>query len=141
MNKLTISKRINIKGQLLMIDKIIDNKKKKITAEYNTNNNSWFYKLHLTNRPIMPGILMEESMFQTASYFLNFRKKKEKKFFILIDTKSKFYGEISGKNKLCITTNLIKKEKKIYTFQSKIMIDKITKCKSEFKIYEKKKNY
>ena len=83
---------------------------------------------------------MEESMFQTASYFLNIRKKKDISIFILIDSKSKFYGEITGKNKLRITTNLIGKAKKIYTFQSKIEIGKIIKCKSEFKIYEKRIN-
>ena len=66
LNKKQIISLMKIKSPFLMIDKIkniIDLKSslgiKKI------NKNSWFFKCHFINDPLMPGTLVEEAMLQT----------------------------------------------------------------------------
>ena len=137
-NKNKISRLIKIKGPLLMIDKIKKYKlNKNILAILNVKKNEWFYKFHLINRPIMPGVLMEESMFQSAVCLLKIDKKNIKPEFLLLESNSKFYSEISGGNQLNIVTDLYKKKKNLYYFKSKIIIKDFIKCKSEFILLKK----
>lgn len=137
-NKNKISRLIKIKGPLLMIDKIKKYKlNKNILAILNVKKNEWFYKFHLINRPIMPGVLMEESMFQSAVCLLKIDKKNIQPEFLLLESNSKFYSEISGGNQLNIVTDLYKKKKNLYYFKSKIIIKDFIKCKSEFILLKK----
>ena len=138
MNKSEISKLINIKGQLLMLDKILKFKiNKSITTTLTVKKKSWFYKYHLINRPIMPGVLMEESMFQSAVCLLKMNDNNILSELLLVESSSKFYSEISGNNDLKIMTDLYKKNKNLYYFKSKILIKNFIKCKSEFILLKK----
>ncbi len=138
MNKSEISKLINIKGQLLMLDKILKFKiNKSITTTLTVKKKSWFYKYHLINRPIMPGVLMEESMFQSAVCLLKLNDNNILSELLLVESSSKFYSEISGNNDLKIMTDLYKKNKNLYYFKSKILIKNFIKCKSEFILLKK----
>ena len=138
MNKSEISKLINIKGQLLMLDKILKFKiNKSITTTLRVKKKSWFYKYHLINRPIMPGVLMEESMFQSAVCLLKMNDNNILSELLLVESSSKFYSEISGNNDLKIMTDLYKKIKNLYYFKSKILIKNFIKCKSEFILLKK----
>ena len=117
MNKSEITKLINIKGQLLMLDKILNFKiNKSITTTLRVKKKSWFYKYHLINRPIMPGVLMEESMFQSAVCLLKMNDNNILSELLLVESSSKFYSEISGNNDLKIMTDLYKKNKNLYFF-------------------------
>jgi UDP-3-O-[3-hydroxymyristoyl] N-acetylglucosamine deacetylase/3-hydroxyacyl-[acyl-carrier-protein] dehydratase len=137
-NKTKISRLIKIKGPLLMIDKIKNYKlNKNILATLSVKKNDWFYKFHLINKPIMPGILMEESMFQSAVCLLKLDKKNILPEFLLLQTNSKFYSEISGDNQLNVVTDLYKKKKNLCYFKSKIIIKDFIKCKSEFILLKK----
>ena len=138
MNKSEITKLIKIKGQLLMLDKILKFKlDKSIITTLRVKKKSWFYKYHLINRPIMPGVLMEESMFQSAVCLLKMNDNNILSELLLVESSSKFYSEISGNNDLKIMTDLYKKNKNLYYFKSKILIKNFIKCKSEFILLKK----
>ncbi len=138
MNKSEITKLIKIKGQLLMLDKILKFKlDKSIITTLRVKKKSWFYKYHLINRPIMPGVLMEESMFQSAVCLLKMNDNNILSELLLVESSSKFYSEISGNNDLKIMTDLYKKNKNLYYFKSKIIIKNFIKCKSEFILLKK----
>ena len=142
MNKSQISKLIKIKGQLLMLDKVLKFKlNKNISTTFKVKKKSWFYKYHLINRPIMPGVLMEETMFQSAVCLLKLDNKNILSELLLLESSSKFYSEISGNNDLKIVTDLYKKNKNLYYFKSKILIKDLIKCKSEFILLRKIRNW
>lgn len=138
MNKSQISKLIRIKGQLLMLDKILKFKlNKSISTKFKVKKKSWFYKYHLINRPIMPGVLMEEAMFQSAVCLLKLDNKNILSELLLVESSSKFYSEIAGNNDLKILTDLYKKNKNLYYFRSRILSKDLIKCKSEFILLRK----
>ena len=136
--KSKISNLIKIKGPLMMIDSIQNYTiKKNILTKFKVNKNSWFYKYHLINKPIMPGILIEECMFQSAVCLLYLDKKNIDSEMLLLSTNSKFYGAISGENKLVIQTKLLKIKKKMIYFKSQVSDGLKIKCKSDFIIFNK----
>mgnify|MGYP001415588695 CR=1 FL=1 len=138
MDKSKIIRLIKIKGPLLMIDRIKRFKlNKNILTEYRVKKNSWFYKYHLLDKPIMPGILMEESMFQSGVSLLYLEKKYSSSSFLLLESKTKFYGEIKGDHKLSINTILDKKRKNMFYFHSTILSKNIIISKSQFTIFNK----
>ena len=63
LKKKQISKILNIKGNLLMLDttEIFLSKKKSISKK-KINICDWFFKEHLVANPIMPGILITETI-------------------------------------------------------------------------------
>ena len=85
----------------------------------------------------MPGVLMEESMFQSAVCLLKMNDNNILSELLLVESSSKFYSEISGNNDLKIMTDLYKKNKNLYYFKSKILIKNFIKCKSEFILLKK----
>tara|TARA_B100000989_G_scaffold295375_1_gene276324 strand:- start:933 stop:1364 length:432 start_codon:yes stop_codon:yes gene_type:complete len=136
--KSKISNLIKIKGPLMMIDSIQNYTiKKNILTKFKVKKNSWFYKYHLINKPIMPGILIEECMFQSAVCLLYLDKKNIDSEMLLLSTNSKFYGAISGENKLVIQTKLLKIKKKMIYFKSQVSDGLKIKCKSDFVIFNK----
>ena len=56
---------------------------------------------------------------------------------LLLSTNSKFYGAISGENKLVIQTKLLKIKKKMIYFKSQVSDGLKIKCKSDFVIFNK----
>lgn len=136
--KSKISNLIKIKGPLMMIDSIQNYTiKKNILTKFKVKKNSWFYKYHLINKPIMPGILIEECMFQSAVCLLYLDKKNIDSEMLLLSSNSKFYGAISGENKLVIQTKLLKIKKKMIYFKSQVSDGLKIKCKSDFVIFNK----
>ena len=89
----------------------------------------------------MPGVLMEETMFQSAVCLLKLDNKNILSELLLLESSSKFYSEISGNNDLKIVTDLYKKNKNLYYFKSKILIKDLIKCKSEFILLRKIRNW
>ena len=63
-----------------MIDKIVDiSDLKSATGKKIINKNSWFFKCHFIDQPMMPGTLIEEAMLQTIVTTLYSNKKFKKK--------------------------------------------------------------
>ena len=112
LNKKQIISLMKIKSPFLMIDKIkniIDLKSslgiKKI------NKNSWFFKCHFINDPLMPGTLVEEAMLQTIVSTLYSNKKFSNKIYLITSAKTNFYTKVSKPTTLRIYVKILKIKK------------------------------
>ena len=112
LNKKQIISLIKIKSPFLMIDKIkniIDLKSslgiKKI------NKNSWFFKCHFINDPLMPGTLVEEAMLQTIVSTLYSNKKFSNKICLITNAKTNFYAKVNKPTTLHIHVKILKIKK------------------------------
>jgi len=80
LSKHKISKLIKIKNPFLMIDKVHKLKALKSGLGIKQiNKNSWFFKCHFINSPLMPGTLIQESMLQTIVSIIYSHKKFKNK--------------------------------------------------------------
>lgn len=143
LKKIKISNLIKISGKLLMIDEITSFQiGKKICAKKTLNRNEWFYKIHLTNRPIMPGIFQSEAMQQSLMCLL-YLDKRFKNFDILIfNSNNKYFGEIKGKKTLKIISNILDIKDNFIKAKSFIKINNKIISSGEFNfICVKKNNY
>ena len=109
MNKIQISKLIQINNPFLMIDeihKLIPLKSgvgiKKITK------NSWFFKCHFINNPVMPGTLIEESMLQTIVSIIYSNKKFKNKICLITSAKNSFFSKVNKPTTLHIESKILK---------------------------------
>jgi 3-hydroxymyristoyl/3-hydroxydecanoyl-(acyl carrier protein) dehydratase len=141
LNKKNLVKLIKINGNLLMLDEITSFKiGKKIFAYKKISKSEWFYKIHLINRPLMPGILQSEAMQQSLMCLL-YLDKKYKNFDILtIESKNKFYSEIKGNKTLKITSNILYIKKNIIKGKSVIKVNNNITSSGEFTFACVKKN-
>jgi 3-hydroxymyristoyl/3-hydroxydecanoyl-(acyl carrier protein) dehydratase len=128
-----IKNLIKISGKLLMIDEITSFEiKEKIYTEKKLSKNEWFYKIHLTNRPVMPGILQSEAMQQSIVSLL-YLDVKYKNFDILIfHSKNTFFSEINGSQSLKIISNIVEIKEKFIKARSVIKIKDKIMSKGEF---------
>ena len=133
MEKNKIKNLIKISGKLLMIDEITSYKLgKRIYAGKKLSKNEWFYKIHLTNRPVMPGILQSEAMQQSIVSLL-YLDEKYKHFDILIfNSKNTFFSEINGRQSLKIISNILEIKEKFIKARSVIKIKNKIISRGEF---------
>ena len=137
-DKKKISNLIRITGPFLMIDKILKLKKNEIICEKKNKKNEWFYKHHLTNNPIMPGVLQEEAMLQGAMLLLYLNDKKKNYEFLLFKTNSSFFSNIKGAITCKIYSKINKIKNNLISISSKIKInEKIVSC-GDFVVIKKK---
>jgi len=95
LNKKKIILLTKINEPFLMVDKIKNIiSLKSATGIKIITKNSWFFKCHFTNDPIMPGTLIEEAMLQTIVSTLYSSKKFNDKICLITSTKTNFYAKI-----------------------------------------------
>ena len=109
LNKKKIILLTKINEPFLMIDKIknIINLKSSIGIKVVTKN-SWFFKCHFINDPIMPGTLIEEAMLQTIVSTLYLNKKFINKICLITSAKTNFYAKIKQPTILSIYIKILK---------------------------------
>jgi 3-hydroxymyristoyl/3-hydroxydecanoyl-(acyl carrier protein) dehydratase len=133
LKKSKIKNLIKISGQLLMIDEIKSYKiGKKIYAEKKLSKNEWFYRIHLTNRPVMPGILQSEAMQQSIVSLLHLDIKYKNFDILIFNSKNTFFSEINGKQSLKIISDIIEIKEKFIKARSVIKIKNKIISKGEF---------
>ena len=100
-----IKKIIPHRDPFLLIDEIIDGDPvKNVTSIKNVTINDYYFKGHFPGKPIMPGVLILESMAQ-ASCFLQFDvvKNPDKKMMLLSTVNhTKFLKKVLPGNKLIV---------------------------------------
>ena len=109
LNKKKITKLTNITKPFLMIDrieKILD--LRSATGIKKVDKNSWFFKCHFTNQPMMPGTLIEEAMLQTIVATLYSCKKFKGKNCLITSSKTNFYSKVDKPTTLYIKIKILK---------------------------------
>jgi 3-hydroxyacyl-[acyl-carrier-protein] dehydratase len=125
LDKKKIISLTKITDPFLMVDNIENILNlKSATGIKKVNKNSWFFKCHFINQPMMPGTLIEEAMLQTIVATLYSSKKFKDKICLITSSKTNFYSkvdkptilnidiEISKITKLKVETNAIIKNHK-----------------------------
>ena len=141
LKKNKIKNLIKISGDLLMIDETTSYKiGKKIHAKKKLSKNEWFYKIHFTNRPLMPGILQSEAMLQSIVTLLYLDKRYKLSDILIFKSKSTFFSEINGSQTLKIISNILEIKNKYIKASSAIKINNKIMSRGEFIFISVKKN-
>ena len=81
---------------------------KSATGIKEVNKNSWFFKCHFINQPMMPGTLIEEAMLQTIVATLYSSKKFKDKICLITSCKTNFYSKVDKPTILNIDIKILK---------------------------------
>ena len=139
LDKKKISNLIRITGPFLMIDKILSLKKNEIICEKKNKKKEWFYRHHLKNNPIMPGVLQEEAMLQGAMLLLYLNNKNKDHEFMLFKTNSNFFSNIKGGVSCKIHSKIKKTNNNFISISSNIKINKKIVSSGDFVVIKKKR--
>ena len=117
MKKLTKKRIISltkITQPFLMVDSLEKIKSlKSATGVKKVTKNSWFFKCHFIDQPMMPGTLIQESMLQTIIATLHTSQKFKDKIFLIISSKTNFYSKVDKPTVLKIDIKILKIRKSI----------------------------
>ena len=109
LNKKKIISLTKITEPFLMVDSIINILNlKSSTGIKEINKNSWFFKCHFINQPMMPGTLIEEAMLQTIVATLYSSKKFSDKICLITSSKTNFYSKVDKPTILNIDIKILK---------------------------------
>ena len=109
LNKKQIIKLTRIIEPFLMVDSIKDILSLKSgTGIKKIKEDSWFFKCHFINEPMMPGTLIEEAMLQTIVSILYSSKKFKNKICLITSTKTNFYSKVNKPTNLNIDIKILK---------------------------------
>ena len=93
----------------LMVDNIKNIKNlESATGIKKINKNSWFFKCHFTDQPMMPGTLIEETMLQTIVATLYLSKKFKDKVCLITSSKTNFYSKVDKPTTLKIEIKILR---------------------------------
>ena len=131
-----IIKLIPHRHPFLLIDKvtnIIVNVS--ITGIKNVTFNEPYFPGHFPERPVMPGVLILESMAQTAACLVSYQDKslssKNLVFFTGIE-KAKFRKPVIPGNELVLKINLMSNKRSLYKFNGEAFVQNKLVASSEF---------
>lgn len=109
LDKKKIISLIKIIDPFLMIDKINNIKNlKSATGIKKINKNSWFFKCHFTNQPMMPGSLIQEAILQTIIATLYSSKKFKNRICLITSSQTNFYTKVDKPTILKIDIKILK---------------------------------
>ena len=86
---------------------------KSATGVKKVTRNSWFFKCHFIDQPMMPGTLIQESMLQTIIATLHTSQKFKDKNFFNNNYKTNFYSKVDKPAVLKIDIKILKIRKSI----------------------------
>ena len=110
-NKEEIKKIIPHREPFLLIDEIIGGiTGYSVIAKKNVVENDYFFKGHFPNNPIMPGVLILESMAQASCFlsFNNIKNTNQKMMLLSVINSSKFIKKVIPGDELILRVKLIK---------------------------------
>ena len=109
LNKKKIISLIKIINPFLMVDNIKNIVSlKSSTGIKKVSKNSWFFKCHFTDQPMMPGTLIQESILQTIIATLYSSKKFKEKICLITSSKTNFYSKVDKPTILNINIKILK---------------------------------
>ena len=120
----------------LLIDKVTDIIfNESVTGIKSVTFNEPFFAGHFPERPVMPGVLILESMAQTAACLVSYQEKSLSSnnlvFFTGIE-KAKFRKPVIPSNELILKINLISNKRSLYKFNGNAFVQNKLVASSEF---------
>lgn len=107
-----LSKLIRITDPFLMIDRVINLLPGKSGIGIkNISGESWFYKSHFIDEPVMPGTLQVEAMLQTIVAIIYSSSDLKYKNCLITKSSTNFYSKINTDGELKIEAKIIKNER------------------------------
>ena len=94
----------------------------------------YFFKGHFPNMPIVPGVILIESMAQTAGIVVSkkYENYKDKSVLFMSVSKAKFRKPVYPNEKISFQVKFLNKVKSVYKFSGEAFKDNIKVCESEF---------
>ena len=131
-----IIKLIPHRFPFLLIDKVTDIIfNESVTGIKSVTFNEPFFAGHFPERPVMPGVLILESMAQTAACLVSYKEKSLSSnnlvFFTGIE-KAKFRKPVVPGNELILKINLISNKRSLYKFNGEAFVQNKLVASSEF---------
>jgi 3-hydroxyacyl-[acyl-carrier-protein] dehydratase len=130
-----IHKLIPHRDPFLFINKceiLISGKKGKGYAKFNKDD--YFFKGHFPNNPIVPGVILIESMAQTAGIVISkkFEEYKDKSVLFMSVSKAKFRKPVFPDDNIVFDVEFINSVMSVYKFYGIAYKNDIKVCESEF---------
>ena len=112
LEKEDIEKIIPQRDPFLMIDEVEEFVPGEMAIAYkNVNENEWYFKGHFPGNPIMPGVLITESLAQTGAVaILSLEENKGKTAYFGGINKCRFKGKIVPGDKVKLETKIVKRK-------------------------------
>tara|TARA_B100001029_G_C14863595_1_gene340450 strand:+ start:13 stop:447 length:435 start_codon:yes stop_codon:yes gene_type:complete len=94
----------------------------------------YFFKGHFPNMPIVPGVILIESMAQTAGIVVSkkYENYKDKSVLFMSVSKAKFRKPVYPNEKIFFHVKFLNNVKSVYKFSGIAIKDNIKVCESEF---------
>tara|TARA_B100002052_G_scaffold215437_1_gene197395 strand:+ start:51 stop:485 length:435 start_codon:yes stop_codon:yes gene_type:complete len=94
----------------------------------------YFFKGHFPNMPIVPGVILIESMAQTAGIVVSkkYEKYEDKSVLFMSVSKAKFRKPVYPNEKIIFHVKFLNNVKSVYKFSGEAFKDNIKVCESEF---------
>mgnify|MGYP001457763445 CR=1 FL=1 len=94
----------------------------------------YLFKGHFPNMPIVPGVILIESMAQTAGIVVSkkYENYTEKSVLFMSVSKAKFRKPVYPNEKISFQVKFLNKVKTVYKFSGEAFKDNIKVCESEF---------
>ena len=94
----------------------------------------YFFKGHFPNMPIVPGVILIESMAQTAGIVVSkkYEEYEDKSVLFMSVSKAKFRKPVYPNEKISFHVKFLNNVKSVYKFSGEAFKDDIKVCESEF---------
>ena len=94
----------------------------------------YFFKGHFPNMPIVPGVILIESMAQTAGIVVSkkYEEYEDKSVLFMSVSKAKFRKPVYPNEKIFFHVKFLNNVKSVYKFSGEAFKDNIKVCESEF---------
>ena len=111
---------------------LISGKKGKGLAKFSKDD--YFFKGHFPNNPIVPGVILIESMAQTAGIVISkkFEEYKDKSVLFMSVSKAKFRKPVYPDDNIIFDVEFVNSVKSVYKFYGIAYKNDIKVCESEF---------
>ncbi len=130
-----IKKLLPHRDPFLFIDKckIIEVGKKGLGYRKFTSN-EFFFKGHFPNNPIVPGVILVESLAQTAGVVVakGFNSTNEKSVLFMSVSNAKFRKPVFQNDEVVFDVKIINSVKSVYKFYGQVIKENIKVCESTF---------
>ena len=109
----------------LLVDRVLDMEKgKRITALKNVTMNEPFFNGHFPHRPVMPGVLMLEAMYQASAWLVRQSEGFAHSVVVLKEARNIKYADfVTPGKELVVTAEILKQDDALTTLKAQGLID------------------